>query len=129
MKRDKFNLIDVYLNNPSMVEIARKTLHRCDMKHLEHAIKNDLDEPTKEACDCMDMIKCHYRWYLIGHHQTLHRVMHEIRRYKQAFFYERKVLMEIIETIEQEVLNRELYEAMPRHLQAKRKILKAIDHD
>ena len=72
------------------------------------------------------MIKCHYKYYLLGFRQTLHRVMYEIRRIKQSPWYHATIVTNALELIENELMQNELYEAMPRHIKAKHKILKKL---
>lgn len=93
-------------------------------KGLQYAIHNNLSADKKNYFDSIDMFFFHYRWYIGGDHKTLHRVFFEIRRFKQNKYYSDSLLLGILNVIEKDLLENELYELMPKHLNARKKIIR-----
>lgn len=94
--------------------------------NLDFAIDNELSFESKKLSNAMDYFEFHYRHYLSGMHQTLHRVMHEFRYLKSSRAFDKEIVVSILKLIENDILDTELYELMPRHIKAKKRVLKEL---
>lgn len=95
-------------------------------KYLDFAFVFELPHETKILFSGMDYFEFHYRHYLSGMHQTLHRVMLEFRYMKSSNGFDKEIIFSILQVIENDVLELELYELMPRHIKAKKRVLKEL---
>lgn len=92
-------------------------------KNLDFAIDNELSFESKNLSNAMDYFEFHYRHYLSGMHHTMHRVMHELRYLKSSHAFDREIVVSILKLIENDIIEEELYELMPRHIKAKKRVL------
>ncbi len=92
--------------------------------NLEWANLYDCKEEVKKLANGIDCTEFHYRRYLSGFHKNLRMVNDGFRWLQQCKLYEKEYLYEIFKIIESEIIKYELYELMPRHLDAKKKLLK-----
>jgi hypothetical protein len=92
-------------------------------ENLDYAIRNDYNTKVKELCAYIDLVDFHYRHYVAGTSKTLHRVLYEVRQLTMCNLYRVSLLLEIINSIEKDILLNELYEVMPRYLYAKKNAL------
>ena len=77
-------------------------------------------------CANLDYVEENYRHYLVGINKNLKRVNDGLRKLIDRSYYEPGFIKLILLKIEKEILQLELYELMPRHLNAKPKVLRFI---
>ncbi len=115
---------DFYKNNQQLKEqMIRKFIHNLPHR-LDNACAANASFEKIELADAMDYFEFHYRHYVSGIHQTLHRVLAETRNLKNTKYFSKKLLLEIIQEIENDIIETELYELMPRHKKASQKSIK-----
>ena len=94
--------------------------------NLEHAVNNQFDEDSKTAYNHMDYVDFHYRRYLIGQANTMHRVLSEIRQFMKLSnlrdSFKEMIIRKVMYRAEVIIMQNELYELMPRQLKARKKI-------
>ncbi len=99
-------------------------------RNLEYAVYNNFDDNCKEICDHMDILDFHYRHYIIGNVKTLNKLLFEVTELlnlKTATDYHKRTIIQlVISKTEDIILKHELYELMPRQLNARRKIQELI---
>jgi hypothetical protein len=93
---------------------------------LEIAVQLEQSKEILEIADAMDYFEFHFRHYIAGVTQTLHRVMHETRCFKSLKNIEPDLMDAILNCVESEILCLELYELMPRFLKAKKRVIKEM---
>ena len=119
--------IDFYNNNQQLKEkMIRKFVHNIPHR-LDLACATNASYETKELANAMDYFEFHYRHYVSGIHLTLHRVLAETRNLKNNKHFSKELILEIIQEIENDILETELYELMPRHIKASQRVLKQAE--
>lgn len=96
---------------PYRLEVAMK-LYRGDWRE---------DRKEWRLADTLDCIDFHYRRYLKGHAQTLHRVFQEFKKLPKEHFF---MGVTIVQEVADIATVFEFYELLTRHQKAKSKILK-----
>ena len=118
--------IKFYQTDQELKEIMFKNFVHNIPGYLDFAIYTELSFELKKLSDAMDCFEFHYRHYLSGMHQTMHRVMHEFRYLKSTLAFDKEIVISILQNIERDILDTELYEIMPRHIKAKKRILQEL---
>lgn len=95
-------------------------------KNFDWAVENDCNEDMKEFCNDLDHIEYHYRHHLVGLNYNLRKVNDGLRKLIKSKYFQPNFLKKMIKELEKDILHFELYELMPRHLQAKQKVLRFI---
>jgi len=92
-------------------------------QNLDYGVLNNYSKRSLAVCNWMDYVDFHYRQYVIGFAKSLHRVFFEVREYNSLEIKLPGAVEEIIENVERDIGQNELYELMPRHLYAKKQVL------
>lgn len=91
---------------------------------LRYAIENEYPEDERKFFDSIDMVVFWYRIYLVTDGLNLRGVNQRIKDMKSSRHYSESVLKDLIGIVENDLLESELYEIMPKHLKAKPKLMR-----
>lgn len=111
--------------NPALAEACISQFVRYIPRNCEAAVAEGMTEYAKGLADTMDMVDYNLRKYVVGFQKTLHRVNPHIRLLI-SYPAGPEITWKIICDIEAAAMKNELFELMPRILQAKAKIRNLI---
>jgi hypothetical protein len=86
-----------------------------------------MNDEVRNALMVFDLIEIAYRHYLVGLYPNLRRVYYNIQWVAKSRLFRNEMLYMVLKSIEEEIVRNELYELMPRHLDAIRKIAKYLN--
>lgn len=95
--------------------------------HLDNGYFEGIPEQTFSVLANADSVEMQLKHYLIGHHKTLHDLFFAIRRFlKTDEVKARQLIAGILQRTHDVIVQRELYELLPRFDVSRRRIRKAF---
>lgn len=118
-----------YENDGELRTLMQKKFIHFIPGYLETAVYADESNEVLLLTNGMDCFEFFLRHYTSGVCKTLHRVLYELRRLKFCKGYCKTLVIAIMNRIEKDILQNELYELMPRLIKAKKKIEREINRN
>jgi hypothetical protein len=119
----KNKVLEIVNNHNS--EVFIENFVRYMPQRLDLAIALDMDKQTRSCCNNTDYVDYHYRKYLSGQSRNLKRTFFEVRRFLDNGHLD-FVIVHLIESLKEFIMEQEFYELMPRLESSFKKILKLM---
>lgn len=108
----------------NVLSIVTKEFRNYVQKALELSLS--LNQSRKELAGTMDCFDYHFRGYVCGKFNRMHRVYFELRRFEKTKLAKECIFL-MFDHIENILVENEIYELMDRFISAKQKCVKLIN--
>jgi hypothetical protein len=126
MKKRLINKLIENTENDNILSVVKKEFRNYIPKTLEIVLNQEKEESRIELADTMDCFEYHFRGYVCGKFNRMHRIYFELRRIEKTIFAKECILL-MFDHIESLLVENEIYEFMDRFITAKQKCTKLLN--